>query len=68
MINTSKLKGRIVEMKTTIGKIALEMNMSGYTLGRKINNESPMSLDEANQLQRILDIPDSEFKPYFFME
>lgn len=66
MVNTLKLKGRIVEMNTTISEIAKEMELTPYTLGQKISGKTLMSLDEADELQRILKISDADFLSYFF--
>ena len=66
MPNTDKLKGRIVEKRLTIGKIAIDMGISAYILGQKILGKSPMTLGEARFLQKCLDIPDDELAIYFF--
>ena len=68
VINTAKLKGRIVEKNTTIGKLAEEIGLSAYSLGQKIGGRSIMTLGEAEQLQKLLDIPDSDFTVYFFAD
>lgn len=66
MPNTDKLKGRIVEKRLTIAKIANEMGISAYILGQKILGKSPMTLGEAQFLQKRLDIADEELAVYFF--
>lgn len=66
MVNALKIKGRIVEKGLTIQKIAKEMNLSGYQLGKKISGGTIMTLDEADKLQEILSIPDCDFMDYFF--
>lgn len=66
MVNSLKIKGKIVEQDTTISKLAAEMGLSAYSLGRKIGGKSIMTLDEADKLQNLLNIPDCEFKSYFF--
>lgn len=66
LVNTLKLKGRIVEMNTTISEIAKEMKLTPYTLGQKISGKTLMSLNEADELQRILKISDVDFRSYFF--
>lgn len=66
MVNTSKIKARIVERNTTIGKLASEMGLSAYSLGRKIGGRSVMTLDEADKLQHLLSISDNDFKSYFY--
>ncbi len=65
MINTSKIKGKIVEKGKTIQSIAPKIPCTPYTLGRKIGNETPMNLDEAIILCSELDISTEEFASYF---
>lgn len=68
MVNSLKIKGKIVEQDTTISKLAAEMGLSAYSLGQKIGGKSIMTLDEADKLQNLLNIPDCEFKSYFFAQ
>lgn len=66
MVDRLKVQARIVERGETIGSIALKLGISPYTLGRKLSNQTIMTLDEANRLQNILCIKDKEFMDYFF--
>lgn len=66
MINTAKLRSRIVEKGKTIQALAPKISCSRYTLGKKIANEVPMQIEEANTLANELDIPDNEIEDYFF--
>lgn len=68
MINTSKVRGRIVEKGKTIQSIAPKIPCSPYILGRKIANESPMSLEEASNLSKELDIKEEEFTEFFLQK
>lgn len=68
MINTAKVKGRIVEKGKTIQAIAPKMPCSAYILGKKISNESPMNLDEVMVLCDELDIVMDEFAEFFLQE
>lgn len=65
MINTAKLKGRIVEKGKTIQMIAPKIPCSPYTLGQKIANETPINLQEVMVLCDELDIMDNEFAEFF---
>ena len=65
MLNSLKIRGRITEKGKTIGLIAPKMGMTSYTLGQKILNKKPMSLDEAQHLAKELDITEDEFKEFF---
>lgn len=66
MINTLKLRGRIVEKGVTIQSLAPKIPCTPYTLGQKIANEAPMQIEEATILANELDIPDEEITEYFF--
>lgn len=66
MINTAKLKGRIVEKGRTIQSLAPKIPCTPYTLGQKIANVKPMQIEEATILANELDIEDSEMVEYFF--
>jgi hypothetical protein len=65
MINTAKVKGRIVEKGKTIQSIAPKIPCSPYTLGQKISNETPMNLEEAMILSEELEITKEEFSEFF---
>lgn len=65
MINSSKIKGRIVEKGKTIQEIAPKIPCSAYTLGQKIANEAPINLSEVEVLMNELDITQNEFAEFF---
>lgn len=65
MVNTAKLKGRIVEKGKTIQSIAPKIPCSPYTLGQKIANETPINLDEVITLCNELEIKENEFGEFF---
>lgn len=66
MINSAKLRGRIVEKEKTIGFLATKIPCSPYTLGKKISNETPMTIEEALILIEELEINETEIPDYFF--
>ena len=68
MINTNKLKGRIVEKGLTQGDVAKALNLATPTVSQKINNVRAMSLEEAFKIAELLDITDDQFREYFFKE
>jgi len=68
LINTAKIKGRIVEKGLTIQAIAPKIPCSAYTLGQKIGNESPMNLEEAMVLVEELNITKEEFADFFLIK
>ena len=66
MINTAKMRGRIIEKGKTIQTLAPKIPCTPYTLGRKISNETPMQIEEATILANELEIRDDEIVEYFF--
>lgn len=66
MINTNKLKGRIVEMGFTQADGAKCLAIAQPTFSQKINNLRPMDLDEAEKLAEWLQIPVEDYGTYFF--
>lgn len=68
MINSSKIKGRMVEMGINQKDVAKELNIAPPTVSQKINNIRPMDLDEAEILAKMLKIPLSDFGEYFFSD
>lgn len=65
MVNTNKLKGRIVELGYKQSDVASYLNIAQPTLNQKINNIRPMDLDEAERLATFLKISDEEFPEFF---
>lgn len=68
MINSSKIKGKMVEMGINQKDVAKELNLAPPTVSQKINNIRPMDLDEAEALAKMLKIPLSDFGEYFFSD
>lgn len=65
MVNTLKLRGRIREKGLTQKDVAEMLNVSETTVGAKINNKRPITLDEADKISEILGISDGEFVSFF---
>lgn len=68
MVNTNKLRGRIVEKGMNNIIVAEMMCLSKSTLGKKIRNQADFTLNEAVFLMKLLNIPKSEFFDYFIYE
>ncbi|HBC2028634.1 TPA: helix-turn-helix transcriptional regulator [Clostridium perfringens] len=66
MINTLKIKARMVELGLTQKSIASEIGIAAPTISQKINNIRPMMLDEVEKFSEILKIRDDQFREYFF--
>ena len=68
MLNTAKIKGRIVEKGKTIQSIAPKVHCSPYTLGQKIANETLINLSEVIILCDELEIQEKEFAEFFLQK
>lgn len=66
MINTNKIKARMVELQLTQKDVAKSLGLAQPTVNQKINNIRPMDLDEAEKLSSLLNISPDEFSMYFF--
>lgn len=66
MVNSNKLKGRIVELGLTQRDIAKALNVALPTVSQKLNNVRPMDVEEAFIIADVLDISDEDFREYFF--
>ena len=68
MVNTKKLRGKIIEKGLNYEKMAELLNISSCTFGKKIRNISSFTLNEAAVMIITLDIPVSEIVDYFLMD
>lgn len=66
MVNTLKIKARMVEFGLTQKDIARELGIAIPTVSQKINNIRPMHLKEADLLADLLKINTLQFGEYFF--
>lgn len=66
MINTLKLKARMVECGLNQKDVAKVLNVAPSTVSQKINNVRPMYLKEADLLANLLKIDTMRFGEYFF--
>lgn len=67
MVNTNKLRGRIVEQGMTLGSLAPMIGLSPSTLGRKIKNQADMTLGEVEAIRYVLKISPERVMEYFFV-
>lgn len=67
MINSNKIKARLVELGMTQKDISSYLGISQPAVNQKINNIRPMGLDEAEKIANLLRISSEEFKEYFFV-
>lgn len=66
MLNISKVRGRMAELKVTQKDVAAALGIAMPTASQKLNRVRPMSLDEAEKLATLLKLEDSQFGEYFF--
>ena len=68
MVNTLKLKARIMEFGFTQKDVARALNIALPTVSQKLNNNRPMYLQEADIIANLLEISTQEFGEYFFTQ
>lgn len=68
MVNTVKLKQRMLELNISQKNIAEKMRIKPPTVSQKINNIRPMSLEEAELIAKMLNIQSKEFQDYFLYQ
>ena len=66
MVNTKKIKARMIEKDKNIQKLAPKVGYTAYTLGRMISNKTAMTLDVSKVLMIELDILDEEIPDFFY--
>lgn len=66
MINTIKIRERIIEKGINTKTLATKILCSPNKLDKKISNLTPMQIEEIVILANELEIPDDEITQYFF--
>lgn len=66
MVNTRKLKAKIVESGYNLGSFANKIGMTRPTLRYKLNNVRCFRTDEIMSFCKLVNIPKSEINSYFF--
>ena len=66
MVNSQKIKGRIVELGKNQADCAAALGIRPPTFNQKLNNVRSFTLSESEVLRKFLDIDDSLFAEYFF--
>lgn len=66
MINTLKIKSRMVECGLTQKDVAKAIGIATPTVSQKLNNIRPMNLNEADILAKLLKINTVKYGEYFF--
>lgn len=65
MINTKEIKKLLIDKNLKVHDVAAYIGKSYSNTLLKINGKTPMSLNEAEKLQFLLDIDDCDFCFYF---
>ena len=66
MVDSNKIKGRIVELGLNQSDVARYVGLATTTTCQKINNVRSMKVEEAAKMATLLKIPDEDFSTYFF--
>ncbi len=66
MVNTNKLKGKIVEAGYTLKEFADAMEMSPPTFSGKLHGSSFFNTQQIGRITDLLGIPKREIPDYFF--
>ena len=66
MVDTKKIKIRLIELGLTQQGIAKFLDLVTPTLNQKINNVRPMILSEAEKIAVLLKITKQEFCDFFY--
>ena len=67
MVNTLKLKARMVELGLNQKDVAKALSIAPLTVSQKINNVRPMYLKEADLLAELLKLNILQYGEYFFL-
>lgn len=66
MFDYSKLKGKMKEKGITQERLANEIGKDKSTISLRLNNQSLFVQDEIDKIIKLLEIPATEIKKYFF--
>ena len=66
MLNSRKLKARMVELGLTQKDVAEALSVNRSTASLKLNGRRPLYIEDAEKLCDLLRIPASEISAYFF--
>lgn len=68
MINSRAIKLEMINKNVTMDDLAEAIGKRPTSVRHKIENHRPMSLDEAEIVQRMLNIQNEDFAFYFFSQ
>jgi hypothetical protein len=67
MVDTKKLKVRMIQKDTNIQLLAPKTGYTPYTLGQMISNKSKMTICVSEILIKELEIPKDEITDFFYI-
>ncbi len=65
MMNTKEIKKLLIDKDLTIGDVAIHIGKSYSNTLLKINGKTSITLGDAEKIQELLEIDDSDFAFYF---
>lgn len=68
MVNTLKLKAKIVEKGLAQEHVAMQLRMTNATLNYKLNNKTEFKASEIKKLSEILHLTNDEVGAIFFAD
>lgn len=67
MINTRKIKGRMVELGISQQDAAKRLDIKQPTFNQKLNGRRDFKIGEVQELVNLLEIADDDVAEYFFI-
>lgn len=68
MVNVDKLRGRIVEQRTSVTELAKQIGIDPATLYRKLSNSESFTIREADAIVRALSLSVDDAVAIFFSQ
>ena len=65
MVNEKEIRKRMIDCEKDVYALARLLGKSYSTVQKKLNNKTPMTLEEADKIQSALGIHDEDFGFYF---
>lgn len=64
-MNTKALKMRMIDYDLTVNELADRVGLTPSYMSALINGKKPLTLKVANDIQKVLEIPNERFGHYF---
>ena len=66
MVNVDKLRGKIVEKRMSVEKVAEAIGLDVSTLYRKLKYSDKLTIGEASKISKVLELTAAEVNDIFF--